>query len=147
MPHVHTVAGTPPELVSLVYEAAADASRWQAFLDAYVEAVRGRRASLELSIGPGNGTGRFTWALLPYEYLLVRTDRRIVEDLYRTVGEGHPEGSIRTIDLLCPEASEQSTTYPELYAPRDVRYGIAGVFLRTADAPSMIVATDRKSVV
>ena len=141
MPHVHTVAGTPPELVSLVYEAAADASRWQAFLDAYVEAVRGRRASLVLSTGHGHGPAPFRWSIWPDEDLRVRTDRRIVEDLYRTVGEGQPEGSIRTIDLLCPEASEQSTTYPELYAPQDVRYGIAGVFLRTADAPSMIVAT------
>ena len=130
MPHVHTVAGKPPELVNLIYEAAADASRWQAFLDAYVEAVGGRRASLLLSAGHGNGPAPFHWSNGPREDGRLDTDRHIAEDLYRTVGEGQPEGAIRTIDLLCPE----------LDAPRDIRYGMAGVFLQTADGPSTIVA-------
>ena len=140
MSPVSTPAGKPPELVSLVYEAAADASLWQAFLDAYVEAARGRRAALVLGTGHGNGAAPFRWSTWPREDVRLDTDRRIAEDLYRTVGEGQPEGAIRTIDLLCPEALERSTTYPEFHAPRDVRYGMAGVFLRTADAPSIIVA-------
>ena len=112
----------------------ADASCWQALLDAYVEAVGGRRAALVLSTAHGNGTAPFHWSFGPDEDVRLRMDRRIVADLYRTVGEGQPEGAIRTIDL------EQSTTYREFHAPRDVRYGIAGIFLRTGDAPSMIVA-------
>jgi DNA-binding CsgD family transcriptional regulator len=126
MPYGHTVAGKPPELVSLVYEAAADASRWPAFLEAYVLAVKGGRASLLLSTGHGNGAAPFRWSM--------------AEDLYRTVGAGQPEGAIRTIDLLGPGALEPSTTDPEFHAPRDVRYAVAGVFLQTADGPSMIVA-------
>jgi len=124
----------PPELVSLIYEAAADASLWQVFLDAFAEAVGGRRAALLLSAGHGHGAAPFHWSTWLDEDVRLRTDRCIAEDLYRTVGEGQPEGAIWTIDL------EQSTTYPEFHAPRDVRYGTAGVFLRTPDAPSMIVA-------
>ena len=131
---VHTAAGKPPELVSLIYEAAADASLWPAFLGAYAEAVRGRRAALVLSTGHGTGAAPFHWSIWPDEDLRLRNDRRIAEDWCRTVGEGQPEGSMRAIDL------EQSPACPEFHAPREVRYGIAGVFLRTADAPSMIVA-------
>lgn len=131
---VHTTAGKPPELVSLIYEAAADASLWPAFLDVYAPAVKGRCAGLVLSAGHGNGAAPFHWSIWPDEDVRLRTDRRIAEDWCRTVGEGQPEGSIRAIDL------EQSPAYTELHAPRDVRYGIAGVFLRAADAPSMIVA-------
>jgi DNA-binding CsgD family transcriptional regulator len=132
--HVHTATGKPPELVSLIYEAAADASGWQAFLDAYVEVVRGRRAALVLGTGHENGAAPFRWSIWPNQDGSLCSDRSIAEDWCRTVGEGQPEGAIRTIDL------EQSTTYPEFRAPRDVRYGLAGVFLRTADAPSMIIA-------
>ena len=131
---VHTAAGKSPELVSLIYEAAAGASLWPAFLDAYAEAVSGRRAALVLGTGHGNGAAPFHWSIWPDEDVRLRNDRRIAEDWCRTVGEGQPEGAIWTMDL------EQSPAYPEFHAPRDVRYGIAGVFLRTADAPSMIVA-------
>lgn len=131
---VHTAAGKPPELISLIYEAAADASLWPAFLDVYAPAVKGRCAGLVLSAGYGNGAAPFHWSIWPDEDVRLRNDRRIAEDWCRTVGEGQPEGAIRAIDL------EQSPAYTELRAPRDVRYGIAGVFLRAADAPSMIVA-------
>ena len=69
----------------------------------------------------------------------------MADDVYRTVRDGQ-EGKVEAIDELCPSAgaSDQSTAYREFYAPRNIRYGITGYFLRTTAGASMIVVTREK---
>jgi DNA-binding CsgD family transcriptional regulator/PAS domain-containing protein len=130
--------GKPAELINLIYEGAADLSRWQAFLMAYLEVVGGRLAGLLLSAGNRNGVPRFRWSGPPDGY--PDADRCTAGDFYRSVGESKPEGVIWRIDLLRPaETGAPSTPQPK-YPPRAIRYGLGGVFLRTADGPSIIVA-------
>jgi DNA-binding CsgD family transcriptional regulator/PAS domain-containing protein len=141
MPHVGAVAGNLSDLVGFVYEAAADASRWQAFLDAYAEAVGARRATLLLGNWNQNRAAAFRWSGWPDGDVGLVADRYRAEELYRAVGDGQSEGVIRTIDLFAPaETAGQSIVYRELYMPRDVRYGLAGIFLRSAESSSLIVA-------
>jgi len=145
MPHVNIAARKHSELVSLIYEAAVNASRWQAFLHAYVEALRGRSASLVVSTENRNATASFHWSNWPDGDFRLGVNGHRTDDLYRTVGKGQPEGAIRTIDLLCPQqALGQSTAHREFYEPRDARYLFVGVFLRSADTASMIVALREK---
>jgi DNA-binding CsgD family transcriptional regulator len=140
IPHVDAVAENPSDLVGLIYEAATDVSRWQAFLDAYAGAVAARRATLLLGKANTNEASSFRWSSWP-DGDIGLADRYKAEELYSEVGDGQPEGVIRTIDLFSPaEAAGQSTGYRELYMPRDVRYGLAGVFFRSAESSSLIVA-------
>src|SRR5947209_7157918 len=125
-------AGSTPavasDLVDLVYEAAADASRWQRLLDAYTQAIGARRACLILNSGPRNGA-------------VIHGDRFLAEEAFEPARVGHPEGTMRLFHLGCPSAlSRQSGARRESDPTQAVRYGLAGIFFRSADACSMIVA-------
>src|SRR5207302_9474534 len=85
---VDTAACKHSELVSLIYESAVNASRWQAFLHAYVEAVGGRSASLVLSTENRNAMGSYRWSSWPDGDVRLRTNGHRTDDLYRTVGKG-----------------------------------------------------------
>jgi len=140
MPRGQVVASKSTGLVNLIYEAVLDVSGWQAFLDAYVEAVGGWRAALLLNDGHQSRTVPFRWSGWPDPDVGLSADRRTAENLCLAVGELEPEGAIRAIDLLCPgEVSGRSPAYVEFCARRDVRYCLEGIVLRTWEIPSLIV--------
>jgi DNA-binding CsgD family transcriptional regulator/PAS domain-containing protein len=122
----------------LIYDAAADDARWPLFLDAYGRAVGGGRCFMVLNIERGNGTALFRSSNWSDEDFQRYAERCVEGDLSATAGTAHPEGAVRTIDALRQPGA--STTHREGYSPRDVRYGLEGIFLRTPDGPSTIVA-------
>lgn len=139
--HLSSSSAVIADLVGLVYEAAVDPSRWQAFIDAYVLAVGGRRGALLLNSVPQDGKALVRLSNWPDEDFRVYAEGYILEDLHHNDGLSRPEGGIREIDLTCSaEVVRRSKAYREFYKARSVRYQLSGVFLCAADARSMIVA-------
>jgi DNA-binding CsgD family transcriptional regulator len=126
-------------LIGMIYEAVWDASVWQAFLDAFVIAMGGRRGALGLSAGHREGSVMFRWSGWPDEDIRLYSERYMEADPLRIRMEELPEGVIQTSHDYCPDHVE-SVAYREFYGPRGVHYGCLGVFLRTAGGMSMINA-------
>ena len=126
-------------LIGMIYEAAWDASAWQAFLDAFVIAMGGRRGALGLIAGHREGSVIFRWSGWPDEDIRLYSERYMEADPLRARTEDLPEGAIQTSHDYCPDHVE-SVAYREFYGPRGVHYGCLGVFLRTAGGMSMINA-------
>jgi hypothetical protein len=110
-------------LVNLIYEGAADPSRWQTFLLAYVDAVGGRLAGLLLSAGNRNGVPRFRWSGSP-EHGYPDADGCTAGDFYRNVGESKPEGAMWRIDLLRPAETGASSPLQPKLPYRNFRFGL-----------------------
>ncbi len=120
------------ELVSLIYDAAADASRWRAFLDSYIQAVGGRRAFMVMNTEPRGRAAVFRSSNWPDDDFRLCAEWHTAEDFCRI---DSPVGAIWTIDDHCPaETLEESSSSTRF------RYGLAAVFLRKMDCYSTIIA-------
>jgi DNA-binding CsgD family transcriptional regulator len=124
-------------LISLIYDAVPDASRWHCFLEAFVRATESDRGTLVLSCSePGNWSA-VCWYGWKEEEMRTYAQRYAAIDPW---GSQHiPEGEIRLSTDLCSQAElEQSTVYREFYGPLGVDYGFGGVILRTDSGASGI---------
>jgi DNA-binding CsgD family transcriptional regulator len=134
---------TADVLISLIYAAAADASRWIVFLDAFKQAVRGKTAVLwiqdlrlkQLLISCQSG--------LSTEDLRVYFDRYAASDPMPRAMGNVSEGQVMSSDGLVPAHQlKQSRAYPEYYEPLDICHGMLAVFLKT-DTRQFMMSTRR----
>ena len=121
------------ELVGLIYDAALDESRWQAFLDAFVQAIGAWCASVVPAAGQGNHVTRFWSSNLPKRNISGPAAEQLINHWYRSLGNEQTEGAIRTIDGS-----------GRLGLLQDFCYGLAGVFLLRPEGPSLIAAGRRE---
>jgi DNA-binding CsgD family transcriptional regulator len=131
------------ELIGMIYAASSDVTAWQAFLDAFVLAMRGQRGSLAFVTGQGEGSAIFRWSGWSDEDIRLYTERYVNGDPLRTCLSGIPEGAIRTSHDYCPEHVE-SIAYREFYGPRGAHYGCGGAFFRSPGGLSIVTSVRRE---
>ena len=129
------------ELVELIYDAVADGSRWPAFLEACVQAIGARRATLVLLDPHGDGVNVACWHGWLDEEMELYGEQYAASDPWRVHGVQWPEGAVGTDRDLCPrEEMEASIAFREFYAPRDAIHGMGGGILWTKTGQSLIAA-------
>jgi len=129
------------ELVGLIYDSVADASRWPMFLGACVRAIGARRASLAVRDSDGDEYGIVCWHGWPDDDIQLYFERFAALDPWRTGSARFPEGGVGSDTDACPrETMESSAAFQEFYAPRDCIHGMGGVILLTKTGQSMIAA-------
>jgi DNA-binding CsgD family transcriptional regulator len=128
-------------LIGLIYDSVADASRWPSFLEAFVAAIRGRKATLSLRDSEHPEFTMVTWFGWSDDDVHVYIERYASADPW-AVGSGRwPEGVVGIDSDLCPrEEMEPSVAFREYYAPRDAIHGIGGTILLTDTGHSVIAA-------
>lgn len=130
------------DLVGLIYDAVADASRWPVFLEAFVRAVHASKATLALRDTAGDQFALVCWHGWTKQDLQLYLDRYAAIDPWRVGTSRWPEGKAGTDRDLCPrEEIEASATYREFYAPQGAVHGVGGTILVTGTGQSVIIAT------
>jgi DNA-binding CsgD family transcriptional regulator len=128
-------------LIGLIYDSVADASRWPSFLEAFVSAIRGRKATLSLRDSEHLEFTMATWFGWSDDDVRVYVERYASNDPWRVGSARSPEGVVGTDEDACPrEEMEPSAAFREYYAPRDAIHGIGATILRTDTGHSTIVA-------
>jgi DNA-binding CsgD family transcriptional regulator len=128
-------------LVGLIYDAVADASRWPAFLEAFVRAIGGRKATLSLRDSKHPEFAMVTWFGWSDEDVQVYIERYAAADPWGVASGRWPEGVAGTDREICPrEEMEPTVAFREYYAPRDAIHGIGGTILVTDTGQSIIAA-------
>jgi len=129
-------------LVDLIYEAVADASRWQTFLDRFVHAVRARRGTIALMDSHGEHIAVVCWYGWPDEDIRLFNDRYAATDPWGIGGANLFEGEVAADFELCQRGQmEQSVAFREYYLPRDCVHGMGGVILVTPNGRSGITVS------
>lgn len=117
------------ELIGLIYDSVADASRWQIFLETFVRAVRAQAGTLAIFPTPNATTvscrtGYSADDIRQYMDLCAATDP------WRIYGGKLPDGTVAADFEFCPrEEMEASAAFREFYAPRDYVHGVGGIIL------------------
>lgn len=127
------------DLIGMIYDAVADASRWPIFLEAFVHATNGKNCTLAI-----HTPGMEGWNLVRY-YGWSDEDMRLYQERYATIdpwgagGRRLEEGEVVTSTDLCSQDElEQSVAFREFYSPRGCDCGFGGVFLRMGSTQSGI---------
>jgi len=130
------------DLVGLISEAITDPSRWQTFLDAFVQAVGARTGTLALRDASQEEFGVVRWSGLSEAEVQLYGDKYAATDPWRLGSARWPEGLVGTDVDLCPRTQmESSTAFKEFYAPRDFYHGMGGTILLTSTGQSLISVT------
>jgi DNA-binding CsgD family transcriptional regulator/PAS domain-containing protein len=133
--------GTILELIGLIYESVADASRWQTFLDAFVGVVRARGAVLALRDSKHADFTLVRWSGWSDEDIRMYMEHYSGTDPWRIGTVRWPEGVVATDLDLCPrQVMESSAAFREFYRPRDGVHGFGGTILVTGTGQSVITA-------
>ena len=118
------------ELIELIYEAAADASRWRVFLEAFVHALRATAGSLFIQAPRNAELSIVCWCGVPDEDVRLHAERYAAMDPWALAAAENPEGKVRCdFELVPRERMEASAAFREFYLPRDVIHGIGGTIL------------------
>lgn len=127
------------ELIGLIYDAVADASRWPVFLEAFVRTLDGRQGALSIGDGRWEQYGmvcRYGWS---EQDIRIYMDRYAAADPWVQPAKDSPEGTVASSHDLWPEHEmENSPFYRDYLASRDWYYGMGGVILRTETSMSAI---------
>src|SRR5579862_7732601 len=89
------------ELVDLIYDSVTDESRWQVFLDAFVQTVRAQGATLAIFGGP-NVAAVACWSGCSAEDVEQYTASYAAGDPWRIRAGRQPEGTVATDFEFCP---------------------------------------------
>jgi len=136
---------TGSDLIELIYEAVPDASRWQVFLEAFVQSTGCKRGTLVLNVSGAEDWMVVCWHGWQDEEVRLFMERYAATDPWAVGGKDMQEGEIRTSIELCPQAEfQQSAAYREFYGPRDIDFGFGGVFLRVGTGSSGITVARGK---
>jgi DNA-binding CsgD family transcriptional regulator len=126
-------------LIELIYAAIPDRSGWPKFLEAFVRAVGGKRASLAIRDSRADEFGFVCWHGWPDEDIRIYAEHFSSSDPWHLASPGLPESYVAFSSELVPqEEMEASAAFREFYAPRDVYYGMGGSILRSATGHSLI---------
>src|SRR5579872_3015547 len=104
------------DLIGMIYDAVADASRWPIFLEAFVHATNGKNCTLAIHTPEG-------WNLVRY-YGWSDEDMRLYHERYAAidpwgVADQVEEGAVLpSTDLCSQDEFEQSVAFREFYSPR-----------------------------
>lgn len=129
------------ELVGLIYDSVADASRWPVFLEACVHAIGARRGTLVLLNPNSDGIDVACWRGWRDEEIQLYAERYAAIDPWRPGSVRWPEGTVGSDWEVCPRRElEASAAFREFYAPRDAIHGMGGAILRTGTGQSIIAA-------
>ena len=127
------------ELTGLIYDAAADASRWPAFLAAFARAIGTPRCALLIHDTGGDGVAAVCWHGWSDADVQLYFDQYMAGDAWRTPSFLASEGVVAADYELYPrEKVEATRTFREFYAPRDSIHSIGGVILITPTGQSLI---------
>jgi len=130
---------TTLELIKLIYDSVADASRWPVFLNTFLRSVRARRGLLAIRSISGVGFMPVCWSGWPDEDIQLYTERYAAADPWHLGGTRWPEGPVATDREIWPrDDMEASTAFRDFYAPRDCVNGIGATILLTDAAQSAI---------
>lgn len=128
------------ELIGLIYDSVADASKWPVFLNEFVRVANCHAASLVLFGSSADEHALVTWYGWTDDDVRVHAERYMASDPW--AHSSHlEEGSVATTEELCSEEEfEASVAYREFYKPRNTRYGFGGIILRVGGKVSAITA-------
>src|SRR5581483_3916189 len=104
------------DLIGMIYDAVADASRWPIFLEAFVRATNGKNCTLAI-----HTPGMEGWNLVRYhgwsdEDMRLYQERYAAIDPWAAGGQRLEEGEVVTSTDLCSQDElERSVTFREFY--------------------------------
>jgi DNA-binding CsgD family transcriptional regulator/PAS domain-containing protein len=127
------------KLTSLIYDAVADSSGWQAFLEAFVCAVNAERGTFTIRDVDRDEFTAVSWHGWPPEILTLYSERYAAIDPWRIGAAQLPEGAVGTDEDICPRhIMESSAAYRELYEPNNAIHGMGGTVLASTVGQSVI---------
>lgn len=130
-----------PELTTLIYDAVSDASRWPAFLEAFVGAIGCQRGALLIHGTQGDLPAAVCWHGWADDEIRLYHSSYVATDPLRTGSARTAEGVVACDFEICPrEDLEASVVFRKFYAPRNCIHGMGGVILETATGRSYISA-------
>jgi len=130
-----------PELTTLIYDAVSDASRWPAFLEAFVGAIGCQRGALLIHGTQGDQMAAVCWHGWADDEIQLHHDSYVATDPLRSGSARTAEGVVACDFEICPrEDLEASVVFRKFYAPRNCIHGMGGVILETATGRSYISA-------
>lgn len=128
-------------LISKIYEAVDDPSRWQNFLDDFVKAIRAGKGSLGVHFSDHHEVDFFCRSGWDEESPQIYAERYAAEDPWGRRALAQPEGAVKTDYEYCPrEEFESSLAFREFYSVRDAIHGVGGIILATPLGQSLIAA-------
>lgn len=132
-------------LVTLIYEAVSDNSRWRSFLDAFVEAVEARRGTFSLRDFAQDEFSINCWCGWSDQDIFLYAKSHALNDPWNHYAALQPEGVVSADFEYCPRHElESSLAWREFYLPRDAYHGMGGAILRTSTASSLVAVVRGK---
>jgi hypothetical protein len=135
------------ELIGLIYDAAADPSQWQACLEAIVQRVGGRKATLAVQDSRHPEISYFCWTGWSDEDVRLYLEKYAERDEMACICATLPEGIAATDGDVMPRSDYEATAvFREFYGPRDGGHGTGGWTFRnpsTAPDPRPAAAASR----
>jgi DNA-binding CsgD family transcriptional regulator len=129
-----------PELITLIYDAVSDASRWPVFLEAFVGAI-GCHAGALLIHGDQSDPAAVCWHGWTEDAIQLYHATYVETDPMRAGTARAAEGFVGCDFEACPrEEFEASAAFREFYAPRKYVHSLGGVILETATGRSYLTA-------
>lgn len=127
------------KLAGLIYNAVADPSGWQVFLEAFMCAVNAGRGAFSIRDMDRDEFSGVCWQGWPEDLVTLYNERYAAIDPWRTGSAQLPEGAVGTDEDVCPrQILEASAAYREFYAPHNAIHGMGGTILASATAQSLI---------
>jgi DNA-binding CsgD family transcriptional regulator len=127
------------ELTGLIYDSVDDASRWPAFVTAFVRTIDAKRCALLIHDPEGDGAAAVLWHGWSDEDVRLYFDRYFAMDPLRIGSTTAPEGTVAADYDLCPREEFESTElFREFYAPSDCIHSMGGMILATPTGQSII---------
>lgn len=127
------------KLTALIYDAVADSSGWQAFLEAFMRAAHAERGTFSIRDVDRDEFTAVCWHGWPAEIIMRYNERYGAMDPWRIGSARIPEGAVGTDEDVCPRhVMEASAAYREFYAPNNAIHGMGGTVLASGTAQSLI---------
>ena len=127
------------KLTGLIYDAVAEPSGWQAFLEAFMCAIQAERGAFSIRDVDRDDFSGVCWQGWPDDLMALYNERYAAIDPWRTGTAQLPEGVVGTDEDVCPRhIMELSAAYREFYAPNNGIHGMGGTILASATAQSLI---------
>lgn len=134
------------DLVSLIYDAVEEASRWQSFLDALVATIGASKATMVIYDAYRHGQwAAICWHGWSKEDIQLYNEQYGSDDPWALGATPLPEGFVGPDHAACErEKMEQSRAFREFYAPRNAVHGIGAIILITESGRSAFAAVRSK---
>jgi len=127
------------KLTGLIYDAVAGPSGWQAFLEAFIHAVKAGHGAFSIRDVERDEFSAVCWHGWPEDLMAIYNERYAATDPWNIGAAQIPEGFVGADEAVCPRhVMEPSAAYREFYAPNKGIHGMGGKILASATAQSLI---------